>query len=146
VSTSNSAPNTLNEAASYFRPLCEQLLQNCAKAGIPCRIIDIIRTPVQQEQKLLDGVSWTQHSKHEPQPPENLSEAIDIVPLAILSEHKPSWDPDSLLWVQIGQIGKDLGLRWGGDFPPYTDAEGKVHSRRDPSHFEYIHKPLVMTA
>jgi D-alanyl-D-alanine carboxypeptidase len=133
-------PNTLNEAASYARPLFEKLLQNCTAAGVPCRIVDIIRTPTQQEQKLAQGVSWTEHSKHLPQPPEGKSEAIDIVPLAILNEHKPDWDPTSPLWQQIGEVGKALGLLWGGSWTHINDGNG------DPSHFEYIHKPLVKTA
>jgi hypothetical protein len=131
VSTSS---NSLDDAASYARPLFEQLLQNCAKAGIPCRIVDIIRTPSQQEQKLKDKVSWTEHSKHLPQPPEQKSEAIDIVPLAILSEHKPDWDPTNVLWQKIGAIGQATGLLWGGTWKHLNNGLG------DPSHFEYIHK------
>jgi peptidoglycan L-alanyl-D-glutamate endopeptidase CwlK len=133
--------NTLNDAASYFRPLCEELLQRCAKIGVPCRIVDIIRDEAQQKQKLADGLSWTPHSKHLPQPPEEKSEAIDIVPLSVLSEHKPDWDPTHPDWQRIGEVGKGLGLRWGGDFPPFIDANGEEHSRHDPSHFEYVHKP-----
>jgi hypothetical protein len=125
--------NSFNDAASYARPLFEQLLDRCTKIGIPCRIVDIIRTPTQQEVKLKAGLSWTEHSKHLPQPPENKSEAIDIVPLAILSEHKPDWDPKSLLWQRIGQEGKALGLRWGGDWHDINNGTG------DPSHFEYVH-------
>jgi hypothetical protein len=132
--------NSLDDAASYARPLFEQLLQGCVKVKVPCRIVDIIRTPAQQEQKLLDGVSWTQHSKHEPQPPESKSEAIDIVPLAILSEHKPDWDPTNPVWKVIGDVGTKLGLLWGGTWTHINNGNG------DPSHFEYIHKPLVKTA
>lgn len=123
--------NTLNDAASYFRPLCEELLQRCAKIGVPCRIVDIIRDEAQQKQKLADGLSWTPHSKHLPQPPEEKSEAIDIVPLSVLSEHKPDWDPTHPDWQRIGEVGKSLGLRWGGDWVEH----------RDLSHFEFVHKP-----
>lgn len=129
--------NTLLDAASYARPLFEQLMQNCAAKGVPCRLVDILRTPSQQQQKLKDGLSWTEHSKHLPQPPENLSEAIDIIPLGILGEHKPDWDPTSPLWQQIGQIGKDLGLRWGGDWKDINNGRG------DPSHFEYVHRAMT---
>jgi hypothetical protein len=125
--------NTINDAASYFRPLIDQLLEGCAKAGVPCRIVDIIRNDVQQEQKLAAGLSWTKNSKHLPQPPEKKSEAIDIVPLVILSEHKLNWDPTHPAWQTIGEVGKKLGLRWGGDWKHINDGKG------DPSHFEYIH-------
>jgi hypothetical protein len=119
-------PNSLNDADSHARPLFEQLLQNCAKAGVPCRVVDIIRTPTQQEQKLKDGVSWTQHSMHLPQPLEDKSKAIDIVPLSILTEHKPNWDPTHPDWQKIGPIGEALGLEWGGRWKEHPD----------PSHFQ----------
>ena len=105
------------------------LLSACAKAGVPCRVIDTGRTPAEQLVKLQQGVSWTPRSKHEPQPPEGKSEAIDICPLAILQEHKADWDPTLSLWSQIGKIGEGLGLKWGGSWI----------TNPDPSHFEYIH-------
>jgi D-alanyl-D-alanine carboxypeptidase len=131
-------PNSLNDADSHARPLFEQLLQNCVKEGVPCRIVDIIRTPTQQEQKLKDGVSWTKNSLHLPQPFENKSKAIDIVPLSILSENKPDWDPKHPDWQKIGPIGEELGLEWGGRWP-----DNPPHSRPDPSHFQDNWKPEV---
>jgi len=134
--------NDLTQAASYFAPLVTQLLDACAKAGVPCRIVDIARTPSQQQVKLQTGVSWTNNSRHLPQPPEGKSEAVDIVPLLILSEHKADWDPKNLAWQKIGQIGKSLtvpftkpdktiqqvpALEWGGDWKEHPD----------PSHFQY---------
>lgn len=130
-------PNTMNDAASYARPLFEKLLLECTKAGIPCRIVDIIRTPKEQEKKVADKVSWTPHSKHLPQPPEGKSEAIDIVPLSILSEHKPDWDIKNPLWTKIGSIGESIGLEWGGRWTHINNGNG------DPGHFQYIHVPKV---
>lgn len=125
--------NNLSELASYFELLAVQLIQNCFSAGVPVRIVDTGRTELEQVQKLAQGVSWITRSKHEPQPPEMKSEAIDIVPIEILGEHKPDWDPTSPLWDRIGPIGEKLGLCWGG----------RWHPHRDPSHFEYVHKPTV---
>jgi peptidoglycan LD-endopeptidase CwlK len=119
----------LSELASYFRPLAQRLIVECDGAGVPVRIVDTGRTETEQEQKLAQGVSWVPRSKHEPQPPEMLSEAIDVVPLSILEENKPNWDPDHPDWQKIGQIGMDLGLRWGGSWVQHPD----------PSHFEYKH-------
>jgi peptidoglycan L-alanyl-D-glutamate endopeptidase CwlK len=128
----------LSELTSYFRPLAEQLIARCSAAGVPVRIIDTGRTEQEQVAKISQGVSWVARSKHEPQPPENLSEAIDIVPLTILSENKLDWDPSNPEWQTIGQIGKAMGLRWGGDWP-----------KKDMGHFEYVHgaknPPMVMT-
>lgn len=118
----------LNELASYFLPLAQELLDKCAVAGVPCRVIDTGRTTQEQAIKLAEGVSWVSKSKHEPQPPEMKSEAIDIAPQAVLEENKANWDPTNPLWQEIGGIGKELGLRWGGDW--------KV---KDMGHFEYVH-------
>lgn len=129
--------NSLDELTSYFRPLANQLISLCYSSGVPVRVVDTGRTPTEQEQKLAQGVSWTTRSKHEPQPPEMKSEAIDLVPLSILSEHKSDWDPSHPDWSRIGVMGKGLGLRWGGDW---------VH-HSDPSHFEYVHSstPQILT-
>jgi hypothetical protein len=121
----------LNELASYFRPKFQAFLDTCLAAGVPVRVVDTGRTRAEQEQKRAQGVSWTTRSKHEPQPPEQKSEAGDVVPEAILEEHKPDWDPTNPLWLRIGIIGESLGLRWGGRW--------KTHP--DPSHFEYIYPP-----
>lgn len=114
---------SLDELTDYFRPLAEQLIQNCEADGVPVRIVDTGRTAAEQAQKLAQGVSWVPKSKHE------IGEAIDIVPLSVLSENKPDWDPGHPDWDKIGSVGKVLGLRWGGDWEHHPD----------PSHFEYIH-------
>ncbi len=124
---------SLDELTSYFRPLAEQLLSQCKAVDIPCRVVDTGRTPSEQVQKLLQKVSWTSLSKHLPQPPEMKSEAVDIVPEAILEEHKPNWDVTSPLWTTIGVIGEDVGLEWGGRWTHINNGNG------DPSHFQYIH-------
>ena len=124
--------NSLSELTSYFEPLAQELLNNCSAAGIPCRVIDTGRTAEEQVVKLETGVSWTVRSKHEPQPPEMKSEAIDICPLAILKENETNWDPNSPLWNQIGAIGEALGLVWGGRWNLHPDR----------SHFEYRHQKV----
>jgi hypothetical protein len=119
----------LSELASYMLPLAQQLLDKATAAGLDPVVIDTGRTPAQQEQKIAQGVSWVTYSKHEPQPPEMKSEALDVCPRALLTEK--NWAPGSPLWQQLGEIGKELGLRWGGDW-----------TKKDFSHFEYIHPPI----
>src|SRR4051812_45570665 len=106
--------NSLDELSSYMRPLAVKLLSDAAKAGIPCRVVDTGRTPSEQAVKIMYGVSWTENSRHLPQPPEGKSEAVDLVPQEILDEHKSNWSPDSPLWARLGAIGENLGLTWGG--------------------------------
>jgi hypothetical protein len=117
--------NSLDELASYFRPVAEALIAALTEAGLEPVIIDTGRTPTEQVTKLAQGVSWTPYSKHEPQPPEGKSEAIDIAPKSLIGTKL--WSPESPLWARQGAIGKSLGLRWGGDW---------THVPKDPSHFE----------
>ena len=130
---------SLDEAASYAKPLFVQLLAECEAQGVPCRIEDVGRDEATQAQNLAKGVSWTTNSKHLPQPPEDKSEAIDIVPVEILNLNKKDWDPGNPVWAKIGLIGEGLGLFWGGRWTHINGGKG------DPGHFQYIH-PKVMTA
>ena len=121
----------VSELASYVQPLYLQFKANCLAAGLDTETIDIARTPAQQQQNIINGVSWTQNSKHLPQPPEGKSEAFDEA----IKEYIPMkmWNPHGPKWAQMGSIGKKLGLLWGGDWPHHPD----------PSHFEYVHPPIV---
>lgn len=119
--------NSITELASYVQPLCEQFFNLCQAAGIPVLLVDTGRTITEQEQKLANGVSWTQNSKHLPQPPEGLSEAFDVCPKEYLTIK--NWCPGGPLWAKLGDIGESLGLRWGG----------RWLKTPDPGHFEYVH-------
>ncbi len=121
----------ISELASYVQPLYLQFRLNCKAAGLDTVTIDIARTPAQQAVKISTGVSWTQNSKHEPQPPEGKSEAFDEAPREYLT--MKAWNPTGPLWAQMGAIGKALGLVWGGGWPHHPD----------PSHFEYKHPTMV---
>jgi D-alanyl-D-alanine carboxypeptidase-like protein len=123
---------SLTELASYMQPLAQQLLDSCELAGIHCIIEDTGRTLSEQQVKLNQGTSLTQHSKHLPQPPEMKSEAIDIAPEVLISTKY--WSPSSPLWLRIGAIGENLGLFWGGRWTHMNNGFG------DPGHFQYIHK------
>lgn len=129
--------NQITELASYFQPLCQQFLDETEKMGIPCLLVDTGRTKVEQVQKLKDGVSWTQNSKHLPQKPEGKSEAFDVCPKEYLT--MKGWNPSGPLWPRLGKIGERMGLHWGGRWP-YNPP----HSKPDPGHFQY--EPASATA
>lgn len=121
----------LSDLDSRFRPLVVELIARAVEIGIPVMIIDVLRTPEEQKVNLANGVSATLDSKHLPQPPDGKSLAIDICPYDTFSLHGPDklkWDPADQAWTKLGQIGEDLGLRWGGRWV-------KPH---DPGHFEYV--------
>lgn len=112
--------NSLDALASYFRPQVDDFLARCQAAGIDLAIIDTDRTPTEQQMKLAQGVSWTEHSKHLPQAPEGKSEAIDVCPKEYLT--MKLWNPTGPLWAQIGAIGEACGMFWGGRWETHTDV------------------------
>lgn len=123
---------SLDELASYMRPLAEQLLEQATAAGLDPVVEDTGRTPAEQVTKLSQGVSWTKNSKHLPQPPEWKSEAIDIVPRACMSLKYWGWngtvENSHPYWSELIDIGTKLGLHSGVNFP-----------KPDPGHFQYVY-------
>lgn len=120
------------ELASYFQPLAQELLDQARFAGLDPVIEDTGRTVSEQQVKIATGVSWTQKSKHLPQPPEEKSEAIDIVPRACMALKYWGWngtiENSHPHWGKLIAIGEKLGLHCGVHFP-----------HPDPGHFEYVH-------
>ena len=92
-----------------------------AERGIPFMFTCTYRSQEEQDALYAQGrtkpgpkVTWTTHSKHT----ERL--AFDI---AILKDGKPTWDVKVDIdlshtsdYIDAGEIGKSLGLKWGGDF------------------------------
>lgn len=116
---------SLDSLASYFRPQVDEFLGAAEAAGVLLTVIDTDRTESEQQQKINQGVSWTQNSKHLPQPPEGKSEAIDVCPTEYLT--MKNWNPRGPLWNEIGLLGEKCGMFWGG----------KWSSHPDPGHFQY---------
>lgn len=125
----------LNELASYMLPLAEEVLQKATDAGLDPVVEDTGRTPIEQENKISQGVSWTSRSKHLPQPPEGKSEAIDIVPRACMAQKYWGWngtvENSNPLWGKLIAIVESVGLKSGVHFP-----------HPDPGHAEYIHSDV----
>src|SRR6266404_6300780 len=123
----------LDELTSYMKPLAEELLSQARVYGLDPVVEDTGRTPDEQTQKLALGTSWTTRSKHLPQPSENKSEAIDIVPRACMSLKYWGWSGEIETshphWGKLIELGEGLGLHCGVHFPT-----------PDPGHFQWIHK------
>lgn len=58
--------------------------------------------------------------------------ALDVAPMVA---GRPTWNYTKYAneYKAIGAIGKSVGLRWGGDFPPLDEVTGMGW---DPPHFE----------
>lgn len=122
----------LDDLDSRIKPKAIELIARCAEALIPVMIITTSRTYEEQKDAVARGVSWTMNSKHLPQPPENKSLAIDVVPYAIYQIAGPDklqWNESDPVWAKIGAIGQALGLQWG------VTING-VH--KDLGHFQFI--------
>ena len=50
--------------------------------------------------------------------------AVDVVPLV---NGKPDWDGSHPVWARIGELGKEAGLEWAGDWKTF----------RELAHFQY---------
>lgn len=126
---------SLDELSSYFRPLAEALINQAQDAGLYPVIEDTGRTPEEQVVKVATGVSWTQHSRHLPQPPEGKSEAIDIVPRECLKLKYWGWngtiENSHPHWGKLIEIVKGLGLESGYYFP-----------KPDPGHAQWK-RPII---
>lgn len=118
----------LKDLSPRFRPLAVELIAQCVEAGVMVMIIDTLRTPQEQAENILSGVSWTKNSKH------LTGDAIDLCLYDVYQadgSDKLLWRSNHPLWLKIGLIGENLGLRWGGRW-----------QQRDMGHFEYLLPPL----
>lgn len=111
--------NSLDALDSTFRPQVDDFLGQCEAAGIQLAVIDTDRSAAEQQQKIAEGVSWTEHSMHLPQPPEGKSKAIDVCPKVYLA--MKLWNPSGPLWAKIGAIGEACGMFWGGRWTQHSD-------------------------
>jgi hypothetical protein len=130
---------SLDELASYMLPIATALIAKAQDAGLDPVVEDTGRSHDEQTIKVSTGVSWTNNSKHLPQPPENKSEAIDVVPRVCMSLKYWGWngtiENSHPAWGELITIGEGLGLHCGVHFP-----------HPDPGHFQYVHQePQILT-
>lgn len=111
----------MEDLADCFRPLASEVLRRCAERGVPLRVIETLRTVERHAANLRNGTSWTKVSKH------LTGLAIDVCPEEYLAIK--GWNPDGKLWQVVGMVGRELGLRWGGDW-----------KQRDMGHLEYVER------
>lgn len=108
----------LDDLHPAFRPLAVELLARCVEAGIPVLIVDTKRTEAEHAENLRKGVSWIARSKHL----DGL--AIDIAPFEtylLSGPDKLQWDPADPVWLKLGKLGEECGMRWGGRWTKTPD-------------------------
>lgn len=109
----------LTAARQRLQDYADKLVERAAAEGIDLKVISLVRSR-EEQQRLYDA--WLARGKTGlPAAPPGQSKheqglAFDV---AIQGGGSPEQ------WQRLGQLGKSMGLRWGGDF-----------SRADPVHFE----------
>ena len=121
----------LAELEPKTRELCQKLLEGCNEAGFPVIVCQTYRSFEEQEGLFAKGrtrpgpiVTYARagYSWH------NFRRAFDVV---FLKGTDISWMGP---WEKVGEIGRALGLIWGGDWQ---------HGKQDRPHFEY-HPDLTL--
>ena len=114
-----------------MRELYKQFCAEMDKAGISWITTCTRRTQADQDELYARGrskpgqiVTWTRKSRHID------GEAFDI---CILKNRKLCWDISNGDWKKAGEIGRKLGLDWGGSWT----------RNKDYPHFQY-RKPKVV--
>jgi len=94
-------------------------MEFCERNNISVVTIETMRDIEMQKHYLQIGASATLHSMHLPQPPNGLSLAFDIAPLAYL--HIKLWNPNGALWLKIAEFSKSIGLEPGAYWKRFID-------------------------
>lgn len=95
-----------------LQPLAVRFAERAEEMGIPVELVQGARTPEEQDLLKTSGRGVTKAGALESF--HNYALAFDAVPKAYLS--LPDWNPTGDAWATLGQIGKGLGLNWGGDW------------------------------
>ena len=118
----------IRELHPAMKPLAVKLLQEARKQGINLRITSGLRTETEQQALYDQGRTRPGKIVTNAKPWQsyhNYGLAIDVVPMN--AANQPVWNSKD--WNKIGQIGKSIGLRWGGDFKNLVD---KPHFETGP--------------
>lgn len=123
------ATRDLADLHPHMRVLSERLLARAKAVGIPLTVICTFRSMQEQADLYAQGrtrpgpiVTYARpgYSFH------NFGLAIDVAPtrLILLTNwgETPEYREEArALWDQLGALGVDIGLRWGGDFVRIED-------------------------
>lgn len=104
-----------------IRPLAERLIELCKQEGIIIRLTSGRRTIQQQNMLYAQGRTMPGRIVTNAKggaSPHNFGLAFDVVPI---KDGKPDWNAPLAVWDRIGELGKSLGLTWGGDFKTLKD-------------------------
>lgn len=92
----------------------ERLIEKADAQGLNLRVVEGFRDPAKQAEAYAKGTSKAKpgFSFH------NYGLAVDVVFRD--KNGNPSWDEKND-WQKLGQLGKEVGLSWGGDWKSFND-------------------------
>ena len=107
--------NNINSLEEEIRPMAIEFINKAEENGIHLIITEGRRTKERQAELYAQGrtkpgkiVTWTMNSDH------LTGKAFDIVEW----NGEINWDSD---WEYLGKLGKECGLKWGGDWEKTPD-------------------------
>lgn len=111
---------SLDDLIPQARVRVDKLIEVCKAAGIDLLVTSTYRDNESQDALYAQG--RTKPGKivtkaKAGQSFHNYKCAVDVVPLI---NGKPVWD-DTILWSQIGGLGKQVGLEWAGDWKGFQE-------------------------
>jgi peptidoglycan LD-endopeptidase CwlK len=123
------ASRSLADLDPSVRAVAEQLLARAERADIPLTILCTLRTMEEQAALYAQGRSKSGAIVTYARPGysfHNFGLALDVVPTRLLmmknwGETPGHSEEARALWHQLGTIGVDIGLSWGGDFAKLPD-------------------------
>ena len=129
TSTSTKAKTTVIRDIGYLHPevqkLCKKLLQKCAEEGLNVGVFETYRCNERQQYLYEQGNTTIKTTGAH-----GFCVAFDIV----VKDSKGNWTWDTSnkevknTYYRVGEIGKSLGLEWGGSWTSFVDLP----------HFQYL--------
>ena len=117
----------IKELLPPVRERVEKFLALCDKSGIDLLVTSTFRDNESQDELYAQG--RTKPGKivtnaKAGQSWHNYRCAVDVVPLV---NGKPQWDASHPVWKQVGELGKQAGLEWAGEWKRFKET----------AHFQY---------
>lgn len=117
----------LNELLPEVRSRVNAFIAACDAQGIDLLVTSTYRDMESQAALFAQGRTTAGHivtNAAQGHSFHNYRCAIDVVPLV---NGKPDWDTSHPVWQTIGQLGKQAGLEWAGDWASFKEM----------AHFQY---------
>jgi peptidoglycan L-alanyl-D-glutamate endopeptidase CwlK len=105
-----------------FRPVADEFLAALEQEGIKVGVVQARRTIAEQNAIYAQGRTTPGNivsNAKGGQSPHNYGHALDVCPYNAAGNL--DWNAPAAVWNRIGEIGKQCGLVWGGDFRSIKD-------------------------